>query len=419
MKKLAIILLALLLALPAYGEEKTLPSGYVLVSTATQELAARENELYGLQLAKENGDTVVSDGAGDSLVIDSGEASAETAPATAGVPIDTAIANAEAARQNAQQALDAAINSKGDLTQRQAEVDAAQAKVDELKAQIQQNQAKIENLQSIADELAQAMGTNEAYEKAKAAYLEAYDSYLSLRETLDQKIASDNRSAALNGVDLNDLAQQIEIAKQKLDELTGGEENQITAKVSGVVQSVSCTAGDTKAKDDVLCTIEVPDMGYNLSFSVTNEQARRLKPGDSATVSNFYWGGQIVATLSTITVDPKNPNTNKLLTFDVTGDVNSGSELTVSVGQKSANYDVIIPNSSIRSDSNGSFVLAVDQRSSPLGNRYVARRVAVEVLAEDDLNSAVTGDLSYGDYVITTSNAPVKNGDMVRLADNS
>lgn len=37
MKKLAIILLALLLALPAYGEEeKTMPSGYVLVSTATQ-----------------------------------------------------------------------------------------------------------------------------------------------------------------------------------------------------------------------------------------------------------------------------------------------------------------------------------------------------------------------------------------------
>ena len=44
-------------------------------------------------------------------------------------------------------------------------------------------------------------------------------------------------------------------------------------------------------------------------------------------------------------------------------------------------------------------------------------RVAVEVLTEDDMNSAVTGDLGYGSYVITTSNAPVKNGDLVRLAD--
>ena len=37
MKKLAIILLALLMALPAYcEEEKAMPAGYVLVSTATQ-----------------------------------------------------------------------------------------------------------------------------------------------------------------------------------------------------------------------------------------------------------------------------------------------------------------------------------------------------------------------------------------------
>ena len=34
----------------------------------------------------------------------------------------------------------------------------------------------------------------------------------------------------------------------------------------------------------ILCTIEVPDMGYTMSFSVTNDQANRLRPGDTATV---------------------------------------------------------------------------------------------------------------------------------------
>ena len=66
--------------------------------------------------------------------------------------------------------------------------------------------------------------------------------------------------------------------------------------------------------------------------------------------------------------------------------------------------------------SNGSFVLKVEAKNSPLGNRYLARRVPVEVLASDDSNSAVTADLSYGDYVITTSSAPIKNGDLVRLS---
>ena len=78
-----------------------------------------------------------------------------------------------------------------------------------------------------------------------------------------------------------------------------------------------------------------------------------------------------------------------------------------------------MPNSAIRSDANGKFVLKIEAKSSPLGNRYIARRVNVDVLAEDDVNSAVTGELSeWGEFVITTSNAPVKNGDMVRLADN-
>ena len=301
----------------------------------------------------------------------------------------------------------------------QARVDEVQAEIDEINADIAALQAKMEKQQTAIDEMVATIGANEAYEQAKAAYNDAYDTYLNLVDALNQKKAADSRSAALTGVDLTDIAQQIEIAKEKLNELTGGEENQIKSKVSGVVQTVDCTSGDKKAKDEVLCTIEVPDLGYNLSFTVTNDQARRLKPGDSATVSNYYWGSEILATLSSITVDPKNPTTNKLLTFDVTGDVNVGSELTLSVGQKSANYDVVVPNSAIRSDANGSFVLAVEARNSPLGNRYIARRVNVEVLAADDLNSAVTGDLGYGDYVITTSNAPVKTGDMVRLADNT
>ena len=58
----------------------------------------------------------------------------------------------------------------------------------------------------------------------------------------------------------------------------------------------------------------------------------------------------------------------------------------------------------------------MESKSSPLGNRYVARRVSVEILAMDDDSVAVSGDLGWGDYVITTSTAPLKNGDLVRLA---
>ena len=226
------------------------------------------------------------------------------------------------------------------------------------------------------------------------------------------------RNVAINGVNLREIADNIRVQQEKIKSLAGDDENVITASVSGTIDTVDCTAGDTVTKDKVLCTIEVPDMGHTLSFSVTNDQAQRLRIGDTATVSNYYWGNSVTATLTTIRTDPKNPQSNKLLTFDLEGEVTSGAEMTISVGQKSANYDLIVPNSAIKSDSNGSFVLLVTVKNSPLGNRYTAKRVRVEVLASDDNNSAVVAELSNGDYVITTSSAPVTSGDMVRIADD-
>ena len=242
-----------------------------------------------------------------------------------------------------------------------------------------------------------------------------YDNALNSRaysyQSFDQNVAVVN-------VNLQEIAANIAIQQEKIKALAGDEENVITADVSGTIDTIDCTAGDTVAKDALLCTIEVPDMGHTLSFSVTNDQAQRLRIGDTATISNYYWGNSVTATLTTIRTDPKNPQSNKVLTFDLEGDVTSGAEMTISVGQKSASYDTIVPNSAIKSDTNGRFVLAVQVKSSPLGNRYTARRVNVEVLANDDNNSAIVADLSNGDYVITTSSAPVSSGDMVRIADN-
>ena len=256
------------------------------------------------------------------------------------------------------------------------------------------------------------------YEMAKRALDDAYTALVNAQSSLDIAQANDNRTGSQIYRRMQDLEQQMDALNEKIKSLAGEEENVVTANVSGTINTIDCTAGDTVLKDTLMCTIEVPDMGHELSFSVTNDQARRLRVGDTATVSNFYWGNEIVATLSAIRTDPKNPQTNKVLVFELDGDVTTGSELTISVGQKSANYDLIVPNSSIKSDSNGSFVLAVTAKSSPLGNRYIAKRVSIEVLASDDTNSAVVAELSNGDYVITTGSAPINSGDQVRMADS-
>ena len=306
------------------------------------------------------------------------------------------------------------VNKWLELEQKTAAVAAAKAQLDAVSSQ------ELDTAQSRVDGIRQQMSnfnSSPAYQEAQAAAETAYLNYLDLQASLDARKNADAKANANLGLDLQDLSRQIEEQKKKIEELSGGEGNQITANVAGTVQSIECTAGDTVAKDGVLCVIEVPDMGYSMTVSVTNDQAARLRIGDSATVSQYYWGREITATLESIRVDPKNPQTNKILTFDVSGDVNAGTELTVSVGQRSANYDTVVPKSAVHNDSNGYFVFKVESKNSPLGNRYIARRVTVEVLAQDDSNIAVSGDLGWGDYVIITGSAPIKNGDLVRLAD--
>ena len=90
-------------------------------------------------------------------------------------------------------------------------------------------------------------------------------------------------------------------------------------------------------------------------------------------------------------------------------------------GEKSSQYDHIVPNNAIREDNNGKFVLKLQSKSTPFGNRYIAKRVNIEVLASDDNYSAISADdfTEYGDSVITTSSEPIKNGQQVRLAPNT
>lgn len=258
----------------------------------------------------------------------------------------------------------------------------------------------------------------EVMDAAYADYLNADAEYLAAVDAVDSAQASTNKANASNAATIARLQNQVKKYEQKVAELSGGEDYAIKAPIGGTICALSVSPGEKVSKDQVMCIIEVPDLGYQMSFSVTNDQVKRIKVGDPATVSSFFWGSTIEAEVSSIKVDPKDPQSKKLITCTLDGDVEPGSEISVSIGNKSANYDVIVPNSAVRTDSNGSFVLMITSKNSPLGNRYFAERVPVEVLASDDTNSALNANLGYGDFVITTSSSPIKNGDQVRMADN-
>lgn len=238
----------------------------------------------------------------------------------------------------------------------------------------------------------------------------------------------DNILAEVNGVyqlgDSYDVVKtaQRELAKAQeeysiqMEKSTG---SAVVAEIAGTVTKINAEAGKEVTALDPVAVLQPEGKGYSMSFSVTNDQAKRLAVGDIAELVNSWRYDNVEVKLASIKPDTTDPGQKKLLTFDVSGDVTAGQSLNISVGQKSANYDMIVPNSSIREDNNGKFILIVETRQSPLGNRYIATRVDVEVLASDDTQTAVNGALYGYEFVITTSNKPVEAGKQVRLADNN
>ncbi len=290
-------------------------------------------------------------------------------------------------------------------------VNECKAKVDALTNEISNNSTNQEKQK--ADQEKQKADIEVAKINAKASLEQA-------QKELDQLLA--DVSGELNLDNQNDLIsrQRDKVAKkreevEKLREKSIG--STITAPVAGIVTSVNVTAGEKTDASRELAIMQPEGKGYSMSFSVTTEQAKKVKVGEIAEIQNSWFYSDIEATLTGIRPDPENANEKKLLVFDVKGDVQAGQSVSLSIGQRSAEYDLLVPNSAIREDNQGKFILIVESKSSPLGNRYIAKRVDVQVLGADDLKTAISAPVFGYEYVITTATQPVEAGKQVRLAD--
>ena len=306
-----------------------------------------------------------------------------------------------------------------------------QSLINERQAFINNNPDKVkaydEKVKALADAnkaLADKQNSKENSTNSLTVQIQNWQTELDKRN-IQLKAAQDTKEQLLKDIstELN-LDYQLDSLQKQRDEIADMQAKAvgaaIEAPISGTITSVTVKAGDEAQPDTALVTMQPEGKGFTMSFSVTNDQAKRLSVGDKADLVNSWRYSDMDITLASIKPDTTDPGQKKLLTFDITGDeVTPGQSLNVSVGQKSANYDLIVPNSAIREDSNGKFILIVESKSSPLGNRYVATRVDVEVLASDDTQSAVSGALYGYEFVITTSTQPVEAGKLVRLANNS
>ena len=279
--------------------------------------------------------------------------------------------NASALQKQYDEAKQIAINAQNVCNTRESEFSQAEA-------QMQQLQEKVTEKESYVTELAGNIGT-------ELSLGNLYDAVVQAQKKVD-----------------------------KLKEKSMGTE--ITADIAGTIMQVNVTSGENTSPDTPVFVIQPEGKGFTLSANVPMERAKNISVGDPAELVNAWWYNDVKATVASIKPNPQD-RTTRIVTFNLEGELVEGQSLSLQVGQKSAYYDLVVPNSSIREDNNGKFVLVVEPKSSPLGTRYYAVRYDVEVLASDDTKTAISAALNGYEYVITTATKPVEAGKLVRLPE--
>lgn len=360
---------------------------------------------------------------------------AETAMNTAKDAMDNALKAKDDAENNyntckknkedAQAALDTAKNAMDEANALSAsaptdeQIANAQADVNAKQAALNQANTNLANKKNSAS--SSQNQSNQNYQNLKKQEYDMSVSITDLKSKIEKLEADRANYLATEKTKMSLESKYQEILKKEKDikdleaKALGGE---IKSPVTGEITSLAYSGGEKIEAGSTAAVIQIDGKGYKLSFPVNAKQAKAVKVGDPVSVENSWYYGDLNANLVAIQPDKNNSRDGKILVFSLSGEsVSAGQSLTLSVGEKSSNYDLIVPNAAIHEDNSGKFILIVDSKSTPFGSRYIAKRVDVTVLAEDDKVTAIDAELFGYEYVITNSSKYIENKDQVKLAD--
>ena len=187
----------------------------------------------------------------------------------------------------------------------------------------------------------------------------------------------------------------------------------VKAPITGMVTAINVSRSMECMKDQVMFTIADINSGYYVECSVPKKDAESMFIGSE--VKTDYCDSAVV---ESIRPDPADPMNSSVVKIAVTGMYLTPGATTVSCTISTSNrqYENVVPKGAVQTDTEGAFIYILVTKNSPLGERYIARKVPVKILAEDATSCAIEGaGINYA-YCIVRSGKPIENGEQVRLA---
>lgn len=290
-----------------------------------------------------------------------------------------------------------------------------EADLDSLKAQLKQKNKDLEAKQKELTKTETPADPDELLKQIETAEASIKD----LEAQLEITKATENQSGKTTEFERADQVKKLAELEAKIEEYKNAPENtDVKAPIAGRIVSIDVVPGDTVTSGQTVARIEIADKGYICEISMASEEARKIQVGAECSISNSWWYSDVSASVTQIRSDPQSQGKNRIVVITVTGDVYEGQNLSFTIGDRNQSYDCVLPNSAIREDNDGKFVLTVTSKKTPLGVRYTAVRCNIEVIASDDTNSAVSG-LYGSEFVITSATSPISDKQQVRLADEN
>ncbi|MCM3747034.1 efflux RND transporter periplasmic adaptor subunit [Paenibacillus pasadenensis] len=297
---------------------------------------------------------------------------------------------------------------------------------------VKKGQALIRFDTSAAEEQIEAEQLN--YEKQQIALEKLQTSYKEAKQVFDDKLAAGFRR------DMESAQLDLDAQKRKIDRLREeiSKYSVLTSSEEGTVTEVLAAVGATVAPGSAVVNLKKTSTSFEFKADVTNEQAKRLKAGDSIkiTVPSLDDAVFEVKIKSVGTKKPdkqegqqNNPgggqqeNTDQKEIIAVLKDKRlQGGETGDFEWSKKAGSEqepeILVPNSAIReSNEDGKFVYVVSEKEGSLGKEYYIRKVKLTVKESDAEYTEVKDGISPADFVVTSSNKAIEEGKRVLVTD--
>ena len=304
---------------------------------------------------------------------------------------------------------------KAEKKQLQTQLSSAQDRLDEAAGKLAECQGKIDKAQQGISDL--AMLPSE--QNAKNAVSAAQSALNSANKSYSDAKTEAGISADKAKDQINDRNEQIANLKKEIAELEEKAKiKDIKAPADGFIYNLAVSSGDTLTSKDVIGSV-LPenDRTCVVTFSFSSSTAQEIWVGQQLEVTSGFARSCTVVSKKP---DPENPRGNTLVKCVIDSDDSwPGEEITVNAGRGNSNYNCVVPSSAVNEDASGSFVYVIVGSSTPLGDKYVVKRVDVSVEATDGSASAIKGEGldKYDIMIVIRSEKPLEDGQRVRLED--